>query len=143
MTATSNVGAIGENLVINDLLKHDCRVYKEVTGGNDVDLVAYIGTKFVRVQVKTHAECKKGVLPASRERRWRNKDGDWVRTHYTADTVDIIAVVALDHNVIAYVPLTEFGEQITMCIRFESPRNGQKKSVRSLSDFSFERIISV
>lgn len=143
MTSSSAVGAIGENLVINDLLRLGCRVYKEVTAGNDVDLVAHNGTRFFRVQVKSVTETKRGVLPVSIEKRWRGKDGSWVRARYTTDSVDVIAAVAVDRGVIAYVPLAEFGEQITMCIRFDSPRNGQKKGVRVLADFSPDRIISV
>lgn len=69
--------------------------------------------------------------------------GNWVRTRYTSETVDVIAGVALERGAIAYVPVYEFGEQITMCIRFDPPRNGQKKSVRLLSDFGFNKIISI
>ncbi len=141
MSTTSNTGAIGENLVINDLLKHNHRVYKEVTAGNDVDLIVDNGIRLFRIQVKTHAECKHGVLPLTIERRWRDKAGNWARARYTTDTVDVIAAVSVDHGVIAYVPISEFGDQITMCLRFEEARNGQKKSVRNVSDFTTEKII--
>lgn len=143
MTSSSTVGAIGENLVINDLLRLGCRVYKEVTAGNDVDLVAHNGTRFFRVQVKSVAETKRGVLPVSIEKRWRDKTGAWTRSRYTTESVDVIAAVAVDRGIVAYIPLADFGEQVVMCIRFEAPRNGQKKGVRVLADFSPDRIISV
>ena len=143
MSTTSNTGAIGENFVVNDLLQHDLKVYREVTSGNDVDLIVDNGSRFFRIQVKTHSECRRGVLPVSIERRWRDQSGNWIRTRYTTDTVDIIAAVSIKDKLVAYVPVVEFGDQITMSLRFEPPRNGQKKSVREVSDFSADKIISV
>lgn len=137
---SSSQGAISENLVINDLLTRECKVYKEVTGGGEVDLVADNGTRLFRIQVKT-ASGKRGVLGVSLERRWRDKDGNWARARYTTDTVDVMAVVCGER--IAYIPLSEFGERITMQVRYEPTRNGQKKSVRTIDEFTFERIISV
>lgn len=146
MSMSSDTGAIGENLVINDLLHRKCKVYKEVTGGHDVDLVADNGTKLFRIQVKTITECnetRRGVVPVSLERRWRNKGGDWVKTKYTSDMIDLIVVVVMKPSIIVYVPVVEFGDQITMCLRFEDSKNGQKKSVRNCCDFSAEKIIGV
>lgn len=140
MISSSMIGTIGENLVINDLLRLNCRVYKEVTGSNDVDLVAHNGVRFFRIQVKTVADTTRGILSVSIEKRWRDKTGVWTRSRYTAETVDVIAAVAIDKNVIVYVPLAEFGKQITMSFRIEIPQNSKRKGIHVLSDFSSDRI---
>jgi Holliday junction resolvase-like predicted endonuclease len=137
---SSSQGAISENVVINDLLTHGCKVYKEVTGGGEVDLIVDSGKRLLRIQVKT-ASGTHGVLGVSLERRWRGTDGNWVRAQYTSDTVDVMAVV--HGNMIAYVPVSKFGEQITMAVRYEPPRNGKTKSMHTIDEFSFEKTFSV
>jgi len=137
---SSSRGAISENVVINDLLAHGCKVYKEVTGGGEVDLIADNGKRLLRIQVKT-ASGVRGVLGVSLERRWRDKNGDWARAQYSTDTVDVMAVV--HDQTIIYVPVSKFGEQITMTVRYEPPRNGLTKSMHTIDEFSFEKTFSV
>lgn len=139
---SSSVGAISENIVINDLLTRKCKVYKEVTGGGEVDLVADNGTRLFRIQVKT-GSLRNGVIGVSVERRWRDESGNWARARYTTDTVDVMAVVNIEQRIIAYVPMSEFKDRITMTLRIGPQQSGQKKSVHYTDDFSAEKIISV
>lgn len=142
MSSTNDTGTIGEHLTVIDLLKTGCRVYKEVTNGHDVDLVVETSQGFKKVQVKSCADTSKGAISVDRERRFKDKHGVWRRVTYDGSQVDIIALVAVDRAQILYVPVKDFGEHITMCIRLEPSKNGQRKGIKLACDFTFEKAIS-
>lgn len=143
MSATSDIGVIGEHLLIIDLLRHHCTVYREVTDSKRADFIADIpGRGLQRLQVKTTSVEDKGFISIDRERRYKDYDGKWVKKSYTADEVDIIVLVELASNGVYYIPITEFAEtQKTMVLRIEHPKNGQRKNTRLAENFKFESFL--
>lgn len=79
------VGAAGESAVSALFFEHGYQVYAPVFGAPEVDLIADIGGKAVRIQVKTMETATPGIRFSSRNAKKRGYTGkvDWIAFHST------------------------------------------------------------
>lgn len=82
---TKRVGTIGELLVAQDLVIREFDVYSSIGDNAKADLVAVRGTHTYRIQVKTAASFKNGVVLVSNWKKAGNK-----RLFYRPEDVDVM-----------------------------------------------------
>jgi hypothetical protein len=106
------IGAAGEHLVCADLLLQGYRAF-QASQGAPYDVVVDLFGRLVRITVKsTTGPVRRPGRPTSRGcyvfcigRGKRDKQGKTSRRSYDAADVDVVALVALDTNQIAYIPI--------------------------------------
>ena len=118
--ANANIcGRAGEHLVCSDFLSrgHECWI---VEGKAQYDLLADVGGRIMRIQVKTTSGIK--ACPQRKNHTpvymWNaRKYGKGGRLSYEKGDADIIAYVALDRKQIAYLPADRVAQSVNMRLR--------------------------
>jgi hypothetical protein len=121
----SYIGAMGEHLIVADLLRHGFQPHMPVTHNCPYDILVTKGTMRFRVQVKYRKTYKGKVELTMR----RQVIGGYVP--YDND-YDIIAVVT-GYNKIAY--LTRYEVKKTVVLRVNKAKNNQVKGVREFNKY--------
>jgi hypothetical protein len=121
----SYIGAMGEHLIVADLLRHGFQPHMPVTHNCPYDILVTKGTMRFRIQVKYRKTYKGKVELTMR----RQVTGGYVP--YDND-YDIIAVVT-GYNKIAY--LTKYEVKKTVVLRVNKARNNQVKGVREFNKY--------
>jgi hypothetical protein len=121
----SYIGAMGEHLIVADLLQHGFQPHMPVTHNCPYDILATKGTIRFRVQVKYRTTHKGKVELTMR----RQTIGGYVP--YDND-YDIIAIVT-NQNKIAY--LTKYEVRRTVVLRVAKAKNNQVKRVREFNKY--------
>jgi hypothetical protein len=121
----SYIGAMGEHLIVADLLRHGFQPHMPVTHNCPYDILVTKGTMRFRVQVKYRKTYKGKVELTMR----RQVIGGYVP--YDND-YDIIAVVT-GYNKIAY--LTKYEVKKTVVLRVNKAKNNQVKGVREFNKY--------
>jgi len=129
-------GMIGEVKVAADLLSRGFHVFTEMGDLSKIDLIAERDRKLYRFQVKAY-NSKNGVVTLS-----SRKSGPNYSFHYESDQIDIFAVYVLDRGCIFYVSSGELCEySSSMNIRLDPPKNGQKKGIKLIENYTLDRIL--
>jgi hypothetical protein len=118
--ANANIcGRAGEHLVCAEFLAegYECWI---VEGKAQYDLVADIGGKLLRIQVKTTAGTK--ACPQRKHHTpvymWNaRRYGKGGRQAYAKGDADIIAYVALDRKMVAYMPADRVAQSMNLRLR--------------------------
>jgi hypothetical protein len=121
----SYIGAMGEHLIVADLLRHGFQPHMPVTHNCPYDILVTKGTMRFRIQVKYRATYKGKVELTMR----RQVIGGYIP--YDND-YDIIAVVT-GYNKIAY--LTKYEVKKTVVLRVNKAKNNQVKGVREFNKY--------
>jgi len=121
----SYIGAMGEHLIVADLLRHGFQPHMPVTHNCPYDILVTKGTIRFRVQVKYRTTYKGKVELTMR----RQVIGGYVP--YDND-YDIIAIVT-DYNKIAY--LTKYEINKTVVLRITKAKNNQVKGVKEFNKY--------
>ncbi len=122
--------------VAADLLDRGCQLSFPFGEDCDYDLIADIGSLLHRVQVKyTESDgriivvrCRSHSLTKGRIRQTK---------HYTAETVDWIAVYDRTTDRCYYCPASELGSgRSELSLRLVATRNGQRLRIRDAEDYT-------
>jgi hypothetical protein len=117
-----NTSAIGNRslaIVTSWLLRENLVPYLPFGDGGRCDLLVEVGTKLIRVQVKTGQLVRGGTAIAFPKQSYPRPG---VRRKYTAEEIDLFAVVHKD--VVYWIPLDGPGQ-----LRLTPPLNGQKTGI--------------
>ena len=133
------IGSAGEHVVCADLLSQGVSAF--IAGaGCPYDVVAQVGIKLVRVQVKTTARAK--LYPQRDQRHvtgyiWSIRQGKNSRRAYTEIHFDVLALVGLDSRQVAYFKI----EEVRQAIQIPVSGHRNTKGIRRFQDFPFSRAI--
>ena len=128
-------GDLAELMVAVDLLRRGHKIATPYGEDGDFDLVLIRGNQLERVQVK-HANSDGAVINV-RCRSHSLTNGKIRRTkHYTAETIDLLAVYDATSDQCYYVAAKELGAgRSTLCLRLTPARNGQRLGTRHAEDY--------
>lgn len=128
-------GDLAELMVAGDLLRRGHKIAIPYGEDCDFDLVLIRGKHLERVQVKhvrsdgavIYVRCRSHSLTNGKIRRTK---------HYTAETIDFLAVYDVTSNCCYYIPATELGEgRSTLCLRLAPAKNGQRLRTRPAEQY--------
>jgi hypothetical protein len=128
-------GDLAELMVATDLLRRGYRIAIPYGEDCDFDLVLIRGRKLERVQVKftrsdgavINVRCRSHSLTNGKVRRVK---------HYTAETIDILAVYDDTSARCYYIPASELGRgRSNICLRLTPARNGQRVGTRPAENY--------
>ena len=120
------LGAMAENLVISDLLKHGYLPHSPLVHSCPYDILVTKGTIRFRVQVK-YRSMKRGAVEVTMRRANNGKYRDY------EDTYDILALVTEDQR-IAYLHRDEIqGKSITL--RIHRSKNNQSFNIKNFNKY--------
>ena len=136
MASLKRKGDLAELKVAADLLERGCKLSVPFGEDCDYDLVADAGSVLHRIQVK-YTESN-GMIILIRCRSHSLTKGKVRHTkHYTAETVDWIAVYDRTTDRCYYCPSSELGSgRCELSLRLVAARNGQKAGVRNAEDYT-------
>jgi hypothetical protein len=128
-------GDLAELMVATDLLRRGHKIAIPYGEDCDFDLVLIRGDRLERVQVKhtrsdgsvINVRCHSHSLTNGKIRRTK---------HYTAKTIDFLAVYDATSNRCYYVPAAELGKgRSTLCLRLKPAKNGQRLRTRPAKNY--------
>ena len=128
-------GDLAELMVAADLLRRGYKIAIPYGEDCDFDLVLVRDHNLERVQVK-HTRSDGSVINV-RCRSYSLTNGKIRRTkHYTAETIDWLAVYDATSQRCYYIPATELGSgRSTLCLRLRPARNGQRVGTRPAENY--------
>jgi PD-(D/E)XK endonuclease len=128
-------GDLAELMVATDLLRRGYKIAIPYGEDCDFDLVLIRGVHLERVQVK-HTRSDGSVINV-RCRSHSLTNGKIRRTkHYTAKTIDLLAVYDATSERCYYLPARELGEgRSTLHLRLKPARNGQRLGTRPAKNY--------
>jgi hypothetical protein len=135
MERALEIGKAGEHLVCADLIMSGYRAFLS-DQGLPYDVVVDLDGRMVRVQVRSTLHAKNVNSQGRNERiayTWSaRRRGKFGSKRMSSDHCDVVAFVALDIRVIAYLPLRECGQNVQL----SPPGAHPEKSVspRTFSD---------
>ena len=127
-------GDLAEAVVAADILRRGHKIAYPFGEDWDYDLIALRHGRLERVQVKhatsdgdvIHVRCRSHSLTGGRVRQVK---------HYTAETVDWIAVFDPVSDRCYYVPSSRFDGHSLLTLRLTAPRNGQGAGINLAANF--------
>jgi len=99
-----NVGALGEQIVILELIKQGWDVFQPIHHNSRVDLIAVQDTRIRRLQVKTTNEIVHNALPLYLKKTHLNPKYDYT---YDKSDFDVFCLTSPDHNIVCFIPAEE------------------------------------
>lgn len=136
---TKDKGNIGEVMALAEFVKRGVPVCIPFGDNERYDLVAEFNGKLNKIQAKYCSQITENnsiICPcASSTNHTTNK-------HYTTyeNDVDYISCYIVPWDTIVLIPIAEVGNQLTVCLRKDAPKNNQS-NVRLLEDYLFDKII--
>jgi|APSaa5957512576_1039674.scaffolds.fasta_scaffold07231_2 hypothetical protein len=132
-------GALGELVIMKDLLSRGYPVFIEYGDNSRVDLIALVGQRPVKIQVKARKAHKDLVTIDTK------KSGPNYSYIYDDGDIDIFALYAFEEDKIAYINskyLLSKGKRKTMSFRTIPTKNNQEKNVHYMDNYrSFEEAL--
>ena len=129
-------GDLAELKVAADLLERGCKVSLPFGEDCDYDLIADAGAVLHRVQVK-FTESNGVVIPIRCQSHSLTKGKVRRTKHYTAETIDWIAVYDQTTDRCYYCPASELGSgRCELRLRLVAARNGQRMGIRDAADYT-------
>lgn len=128
-------GDLAELTVATDLMRRGHKIAIPCGEDCDFDLVLIRGDQLERVQVKhtrsdgsvINVRCRSHSLTNGKIRRVK---------HYTAETIDLLAVYDVTSDRCYYLPATELGTgRSTLHLRLKPAKNGQRVGTRPAEDY--------
>lgn len=133
---TSNrKGAIAEAAIALEAIKLGIPVLKPVAEHGRYDLGFEIGGRILRVQCKyASVDEAAGVVKVNLQASWLSPHG-YVRSAYTADEIDLLAVYCGDLDRCYLLPISLVAGRRAIYLRLTPPRNGQRACINREEDF--------
>lgn len=137
-------GKAGEYLVCADLISLGYIAYPSEQG-LQYDVVCDVGGRLLRIQVKSTRTKQPVPQRVNRTQSYLfhvRRFGKMGRKSYTNKDLDIVALVALDKKLVAYIPIQETKQ--TMFFRDKEQKiSGASRSTKFIQDFPFERALNL
>jgi hypothetical protein len=133
-------GAIAEAVIAAEAVKAGVGVLRPIVEGLRYDLVFDVRGHLLRIQCKS-GRVDKGVIVIG-TRTCRHTPGGYVRSSYTADEIDAIAVYCAALNKCYLLPIEEIAGSSTVHLRLVSAANNQRVAVRYAAPFEFRGAIA-
>ena len=131
-------GTIGEGIVLLELLRAGIPVFQEFGDLSRVDLIALIGNRPVKVQVKTTTS-KNGVALLNLRKLTLNPKYNYT---YQQGDVDVFALVVEDMCQVFYIRADQaLQNKGTLSIRLTPAKNNQRALIKSAEDFTLSRLL--
>ncbi len=131
-------GTIGEGTVILELLRAGIPVFQEFGDLCRVDLIALIGKKPVKIQVKPTTS-KNGVAVLNLRKITLNPRYNYT---YQSGDVDVFALVVEDKHQVFYIKAAEaLQNKGTLSIRLERAKNNQQAQVKYGEEYGLSRLL--
>jgi hypothetical protein len=131
---TSNQkGAIAEAHITAEAMKHGMVVWRPVAEGCRYDMILDVGGRLLRTQCKW--ACRRGDVIVVRIRTSRHTPRGYVRSTYSADEVDGIAVWCDDTRECYFIPIADVDGQGFLHLRLAPARNNQELLVHWASQY--------
>ncbi len=122
-------GSIGELAVAQDLMRQGYPVFTELGDTSKVDLIALIGDRAVKIQVKTGTEVK-GVTCFTKFRA--DKYHKYI---YNKDDCDVFALYNLDRDIVCYFGWDTLDEANCFNIRYDDRIGKRSNGMRVYTDY--------
>jgi hypothetical protein len=122
-------GSFGELKVAADLVRQGYSVFTEMGDNAKVDLIVLVENVAVKLQVKCYASSN-GVVSV-----YGRKTGPNYRYRYQREHVDVFAVYVYDRDKILYISASDVVGHGRIKIRFDAPKNEQKRKIRWHRDY--------
>ena len=142
-SSTANtVGKAGEHLVCSDILMHNIPCFI-VEGKSHYDLIADINGRLLKIQVKSTASFKDCPQMENSTPVYMfnaRKYGKGGRCSYQKGDADIIAYVALDKKIIAYMNADKIVQSATFRLR-EFEKQYYCKTGMFMDNYPFKKVL--
>lgn len=138
MRNTTNVGNIGYAQVLAKFIQMGIPVYTPFAEGYTADLIADFNGKLNRIQIKTTEKVQEGDWMKWKITRQEGFHGKQVS--YEEGTVDYFAVYCIENGVLCLVPYDQ-APKTELIIRLDSYEGTRLKTMKFVSDFSFEKVV--
>ena len=129
------VGNIGESIAMAEFVKRGIPVFTPFGQNSPVDMLVYINEKFVKIQVKTTEEIKKGkmIFDICRTNGFTGEN-----KKYTKDEVDYFFLYCVENDFKGLISFEELSPRYTLCIRCDKAKNGQTKGINDIDTYQFD-----
>ena len=135
---TSQLGNIGEVNTLRILVEHNIPVYMPYGDGNEVDLIAIINNKCVKIQVKTTEKVHDNTLMTWRLGKQAGFHGSKVQ--YDEQSIDYFALYCAENDTLCFVPNTK-GMSMSYSIRTNNYEGTRINTMHFVSDFTVDKMI--
>lgn len=129
MAVTKQKGSIAEAKVLAYLIEKGFNVFIPWGEDHRFDLVCEYNGIFKRIQVKYVSAKNNGIEIPLRSMN------NWSELRYSPANVDVLAAYNPQTDKIYFVNLQEYENTATIKLRFNLPRNSQKKYIKNAADF--------
>ena len=140
MLKPSDKGAIAETAIMAAAVELGVFVLTPVQEGRRYDLVFDIAGRLFRVQCKWGR--LKGDVVVVSTRTCRHTPRGYVRTTYSADEVDLVAVYCAALKRCFLLPIEEVAESWGVHLRLTPARNNQKALIKMAEDYDLDKMIA-
>ncbi len=142
MLSSNEKGAVAELEVATAALKLGVAVYKPLSEHSRADLIFEIGDRLWRIQCKWGRVSEDRDVVMVRTGGSRLSPHGYVRTTYTEQEVDLLAVFCAELDHCFLLPPEVFVGRHALQLRLEPPRNNQRACINMAGDFDFDGAIA-
>ena len=140
--STNRKGAIAETKIAAAATALDIPVLRPIVEHTRYDLGFEIGDRILRVQCKWGGlDADGAVIKVSVQTNYLTAAG-YVRTPYTAEEIDLVAVYCGDLDRCYLLPSRLVCDRTMVFLRLTPPKNGQRACINLASDFEFDGAVA-
>jgi prevent-host-death family protein len=134
--STNRKGAIAETKIAAAATELGIPVLRPIVEHARYDLAFEIGDRILRVQCKWGALSNdSAIIKVSLTSTWLSPTTGYVRTSYSADEIDLVAVYCAEVDRCYLLPISLVAGRRAIQLRLSPPRNGQRACINLASDF--------
>jgi prevent-host-death family protein len=134
--SSNQKGGIAETAITAAATKLGIPVLRPAVEHGRYDLAFEIGGKILRVQCKWGSLHDDGaVIKASLTSSWHSPTAGYIRTSYSEDEIDLVAVYCADLDRCYLLPISLVAGRRAIQLRVKPPRNGQRACLNLAVDF--------
>ena len=142
MPNTNTKGAVAEQAIVLAATKLNVPVLRPVADHRRADLALDVGGRLWRVQVKWGKLSKRRDVVIVHTSTSRLTPHGYVRTTYSSDEIDLIAVYCADLDRCFLLPMSLAAGRYVVQLRVKPARNAQRACITLADDFDFEGAIA-
>ncbi len=135
MLTSNDKGNIAEAAITLEAIKLGIDVLKPIAEHGRYDLAFDIGSQLLRVQCKWGALDRHAGAICVRVSGSRHTPAGYVRSTYSDDEVDAIAVYCGELNEVFLLPIDLVAGRSAVRLRIDPPRNGQRACINLASEY--------
>ena len=138
---TNHKGNVAEAAIAAAAIRLGVDVIKPLVEHTRYDLIFDLRPRLVRVQCKW-APLKGDVIVVRLVSSWYTSGGDQIRTTYSADEIDAVAVYCQDLDRCYLLPVSLFDGMRGLSLRIAATRNGQRAGLHFAVDHLLEGAVA-